>query len=128
MLPKLSDVPPALLTTLGASAMHGLKEHGYLEPRLPAKARATPEGEKKPGTNAPTYASRYVGVTRAKGRWVAAWGPRGAQHTGPHRELTDQGERWAAQDRARSVGFEYLELRDGTRIEYLWKAYEEMMG
>ncbi len=30
MLPTLADTDPALLTRIGASAMHGLREYGYL--------------------------------------------------------------------------------------------------
>jgi hypothetical protein len=38
--PHLSDVPPYLLTTIGASAMHALKDAGWLERELTAAERA----------------------------------------------------------------------------------------
>lgn len=44
------------------------------------------------------------------------------------RPRTPQGQRWAAQDRARALGVEYLEKRNGARVPYLWKTYEEMSG
>lgn len=43
MLPKLLDVPPYLLTRIGARAMDALKEYGWLESRPPERTRVTAE-------------------------------------------------------------------------------------
>lgn len=71
------------------------------------------------------YASSYIGVTTMHGRYVAKWREGGMGHLRPR---TPQGQRWAAQDRARALGVEYLEKRNGARVPYLWKTYEEMSG
>lgn len=75
----------------------------------------------------PAPASNYRGVMVYRGRaYLSHWYTGGKAKSGRYRPLTEDGERWAAQDRARALGVEYLELRDGTRIPYLWKAFEEM--
>lgn len=79
-------------------------------------------------TPARVFRSKYVGVTQNRGRWCGSWLANGGWRQGPVRPQTEQGERWAAQDRARAMGREYIELRDGTRVVYLWKATEEMTG
>lgn len=73
------------------------------------------------------YHSQYIGVSVHRERWyMANWTVGGVAKRGRLRPRTDQGERWAAQDRARALGREYIEMRDGTRVPYLWKATEEM--
>ncbi len=62
-----------------------------------------------------TYQSEYVGVTiHAKTRYVAQWGGGGrSRGKGAVRPLTMEGERAAAVERARALGRDYLERRDG---------------
>src|SRR2546427_520679 len=128
--PKLQDVDPALLTTIGAAAMRGLERYGWLERRAPTKERTMPAPDpqpepptkrrhvKKPEAPARTYASQYKGVSVNRGHYYGIWKAYGVPKCGPIRPYTVGGERWAAQDRARALGLDYLEMRDGTRIAY----------
>jgi hypothetical protein len=73
------------------------------------------------------YLSSYVGVTMwRKTHFVALWMEAGKDKRGPIRDRTERGERWAAQDRARALGLDYLEKRDGTRVPYPRVAPEEV--
>jgi hypothetical protein len=84
------------------------------------------ERAKVPTRTVHKFASDYVGVYVNRGKFVSRWivdGKMGNGHVRPH---TPEGERWAAQDRARGLGVEYLERRDGTREAYPWSTFEEM--
>lgn len=72
------------------------------------------------------FGSSYVGVSVYKERWfISNWTVDKRAKRGHLRPRTEQGERWAAQDRARALGLEYLERRDGKRIPYkLWEPEE----
>jgi hypothetical protein len=61
------------------------------------------------------YASFYVGVARIKSRYVATWGPRG-RCQGARRAMTPDGEFAAAVERARALGLDYVEKRDGSKV------------
>lgn len=95
-----------------------------------AKPPVRKHRKQETGTPAPTphqYASAYKGVSTAgSAKFRGVWLSDGKVKTGRWRPNSEDGQRWAAQDRARALGVEYLEMRDGTRIPYLWKAYEEM--
>ena len=74
-----------------------------------------------------TYGSQYVGVTVWKGRrYLANWTVEGRSKRGTMRPMTPEGERWAAQDRARALGLDYIEMRDGTLVPYPQYAPEEV--
>lgn len=89
----------------------------------PEAEKAAPRKHRRVKQAAParTYASSYAGVTVHRGRWLAVWGTKERPIRGKVRELSPRGERWAAQDRARGLEREWLEMRDGTRVEYRWK-------
>jgi hypothetical protein len=73
------------------------------------------------------YASQYIGVTVWKGRcYLGQWTIAGRSKRGSGRPMTPEGERWAAQDRARALGLNYLEMRDGTLIPYRQYAPEDV--
>jgi hypothetical protein len=114
--------------TFGVSAMRALQSYGWLEDRraAPNVPAALVERAKVPTRTVHKFASDYVGVYVNRGKFVSRWvidGKMGNGHVRPH---TPEGERWAAQDRARGLGVEYLERRDGTREAYPWSAFEEM--
>ena len=74
-----------------------------------------------------TYGSQYVGVTVWKGRrYLGNWTVDGRSKRGTMRPMTPEGERWAAQDRARALGLDYIEMRDGTLVPYPQYAPEEV--
>ncbi len=111
MNPKLTDVSPDLLTTIGASAMHALISAGWVGSRAPGKPVYTraapdplPEVPRKP------YQSRYVGVSRRYSGWRGNWAVDGRYVCGPTREMEIE----AARDRADAMGRDYLEVRDAT--------------
>jgi hypothetical protein len=86
-----------------------------------------PEAEAPPRRKHRAYLSSYVGVTMwRKSHFVALWMEAGKDKRGPIRERTPRGERWAAQDRARALGLDYLEKRDGSRVAYPRVAPEEV--
>ena len=88
---------------------------------IPAAPQSEAKRTRKPVT------SGYVGVSLHRDRWfVAHWTVCGKVKTGHLRPNSDDGQRWAARDRARGLGVEYLALRDGTREPYLWRATEDM--
>lgn len=61
-------------------------------------------------------ASPYVGVQAYKRQAFAGyWFQDGIERHGPWHPRTDAGGRLAAQDRARALGRDYLERRDGSR-------------
>jgi hypothetical protein len=105
-LPKLSDVDPALLTTFGASAMQGLRDAGWLERKvLPLdKPHPLPERPRR------AYQADYIGVSRRYGGFCGHWAPEPGKYVrGPVRETQQE----AAEDRARALGLDYLEVRNG---------------
>ncbi len=89
---------------IGANAIHNLLAH------TPPLAGARSQAE-RPHVRA--YASQYVGVAKVRDRWVGLWGARGACQ-GPRRELSPEGERQAAWDRARALGRDWIEVRDAS--------------
>jgi len=73
---------------------------------LPEKrkhVRKSPEGRRP-------YASRYVGVTTRRGRWMAQWGPRGRTICRVFTSAPEDEER-AAWARADALGLSELEVR-----------------
>lgn len=101
-LPKLADVDPALLTTIGDSAIGNINNHlaWHRDP-------ATPPSNTRRRTRWHT-----CGVTARKGRWLGQWGPHGKSKVTRGRFATD---RDAAVARAAALGLDFLEKRDGTR-------------
>ncbi len=87
----------------------------------PRAVRAEPDPLPEDGSPARShdtkrrYQSEYVGVTiHHKDRYVAQWGGSGrSRGKGAVRPLTPEGERAAAAERARALGRDYLERRDG---------------
>ena len=66
--------------------------------------------------DARTFASRYVGVTRVQGCYVAQWrNERGTYSRGPRRPDTPDGELRAAQDYAAATG-RAVEERETPRV------------
>lgn len=122
------NTTPAFLT-LGVSAMRALRTYGWLQeqkapPNVPS-ACLEKRKHVKTRTDAPVYLSTYIGVTKGRERWYGFWQVEGKPKNGPVHPLTDQGERWAAKDRARALGRDYLEKRDGTREYFkVWEPEE----
>lgn len=115
---------------IGAAAMHALNG------TIPPSARVMPEQPDKEATRAQVerhrraqgaqprrYASRYVGVTVHRRRWVAQWGKHGA-HTGHKRPLTDEGEVAAAWEYARVMGRPGIEERPAAQVKPRNEAHE----
>ncbi len=96
---------------IGASAIHNLRATRAQASAFRAEHDPQPEDDQPParkhGRHARTYKSVYVGVTTHNNRYVAP-GSGGKVHP-----KTPEGERWAAQDRARALERDYLERRDG---------------
>lgn len=97
------------------------------EPDPLAEADKPARRKHRKNPDKPEPASQYRGVMLYRDKtFMSHWSIGGKAKSGRYRPRTEQGERWAAQDRAKALGREYLELRDGTREPYPWKAYEEM--
>jgi hypothetical protein len=75
-----------------------------------ARARSHHAHHKRPAKPR-TYASRYVGVTVHRDRWVAQWGPKGCTK-GKVFPKTPEGELAAAWERARVLGLSEPEVRE----------------
>lgn len=122
MLPRLSDVPPELLTRIGASAMHGLDQHGYLSPRAPTQPRVTKERAergKRSHTKSATprlFRSRYVGVMQHRNRWISQWEIGDERFTSTVFPGTDEGERMAAEARQKALGLPEVEMRPPEQV------------
>lgn len=106
--------------SLSAAIIHALNG------TIPPSARVMPEqpdrtgppkrNHNKPKGSAPrTFASRYVGVTVHRGRWVGLLGARGTRQ-GPRRERTPEGELGAAWDRAIALGRPGVEERPAAQV------------
>lgn len=135
MYPKWSDVEPYLLTTIGDyviaayrqaarmrdhTAIHAQPDPLPEPPRAETQDFASPRHNKPKDTPPRAYASQYKGVSVNRGHWYGIWTEGSTHKCGPVRPYSAEGERWAAQDRARALGLDYLELRDGTRVAWRW--------
>ena len=114
---ELGIAPDYLL--IGASAMHHLLDRCAPVPAIYAEPDPLPEAATPPPrkhrAHARTYKSIYRGVTTHNDRYVPQWGGRDGRITGGHQPMTACGERAAALERAKALGLDYLQRRDGTQ-------------
>ena len=79
-------------------------------------SRVTPEKRRHVKNDARVFVSRYVGVTRVQGCYVAQWrNERGTYSRGTRRPDTPEGELQAAQDYAAATG-RTVEERETPRV------------
>lgn len=103
--------------------------NAHCAPNIPLSELPRRAHRKAPDAPLRVFASSYVGVSVYRERWyISNWAIASRPKRGRSRPRTDQGERWAAQDRARALGRDYVEMRDGTRIPYIQAEPEEMAG
>lgn len=92
---------------IGACAVKALQD---IMPRSVIVRKEADAKQQARGSYPRSYASKYVGVTIHRNRWIAQWGPRGCVKSAVF-PLTEEGELQAAYARATALGLDEPEVR-----------------
>lgn len=116
--PHWHDLTPAeqAASWLNEAAALSSRRKDYIPPMASSRAESinTAENTKRKhvrGNGKRKYASKYVGVTTQKGRYISVWGASAKPIRSRRYPLTPEGELQAATERAKALGLPAPELR-----------------